>query len=317
MAQLVATVATAATAVLSRASVTLSLTTEEKIVSPNAANLELEQYSPTKSKKNGFELSHRLFGESNPFFETWDDTISEVKQRANEEHDPNRKQEIEKLAKELEKGGKVCKNGIAVECVAEDTIRKIDVIKEHSNDPQLTEQLILLSSNVNTMRELSQENLKVAVENVANTYNELRGKHEPSMPKFEELWNETKKPLQELDLHPHYSNDNINNNINNNNNNTNNNNTDNINQIMERLIENECKDEKKDKQRERKEDKEEKRVTSIIEDDCKYTIVDERQGYTLLLKKESEKTPQAFACGVVLLLTFAFIVLKRLKNVSA
>jgi len=199
MAQMAAvgTVATVATAAISRASVAISTESQLSPFSKLKPDMEIEK-SSRRDSTNGFELSRQWFGELNPFVDTWNETMSEMMRRVNEEDDVEKKGEMEKLQQELEKGAKECKNGMAVEEIANSTMQKLDEIKKQMSDYKVVEQLNSVTTGVKTMQEFSKENLQSAIGRVRTTYNEFCEK-QPGMPSLEELWSESKQRAKLID----------------------------------------------------------------------------------------------------------------------
>ncbi|ETO36870.1 hypothetical protein RFI_00190 [Reticulomyxa filosa] len=177
MAQMAGTMATAALA-MSRASIGVSVTAEPSPFSFMKKNEDIDNHAPVKQSVNGFEQSHRLFGELNPFCEAWDGAMEVVKSNVGaDDLDENKK---------ISAGHNVCKNGFELEAIAQNTFTKIDEIEKKTEDSNLSAELYQVRENVTAMRELSKKNLETALEDVAVTYNELR-EEQPGLPVIEDL----------------------------------------------------------------------------------------------------------------------------------
>jgi len=179
MAQIaVVAAATAATTLLTRASVTASLANDEKHPDHGIMKeeeVERSQYNEYSSRvvvaKNGYEMSQRFGGDD--FYGQLDTVVSEIKQRSYEESDPVKKLQVEKIAASLETGGKYCRNDIQIKNTAQSMDHRIEKVKTYSNDPEMIEQLNEMKKEVNQIQRLNGENIQTTFDNAMAQCNDF------------------------------------------------------------------------------------------------------------------------------------------------
>jgi len=168
---------------------------ENSYALPGEKSYEVEKFSPSK-QRSGFEVCHQFFGDGNYFVDVMDyqasNTLEAVTQCVKDEPDVEKKEHMTELKEDLKNGVGVCRNTYQVGVMAQKSAVQIKEIKSQVVDPQVTEQLALLSLNIDSMVEKSQETLELSIKNIEATYDKLC-KKEPKLPGFVKLKAESEK----------------------------------------------------------------------------------------------------------------------------